>query len=234
VRNLRPVANTADPRYRRTRAQICAATRRLLDTTDAGRLTFAQVAAAADVNRSTVHQHYASRHELVADALATDLAEITRPLSDCPFDRADADFRGDAHRDHDHGGDQPDAFGPGLPDAPPPAELVQMFIAARQQRTVLERLSGTDRDLLAARLTDLVAEQLTERFRSGARPAGFAAVTPAAHARYVAGGLVQLLLRAIVAEPSGAGTAGDDHGPERAAAEAWALIAPRRVRQPLS
>ena len=188
--SIRSVANPADPRYRRTRDQICAATRRLLETTDAPRLTFGQVATAAEVNRSTVHQHYASRHELVADALANDLAEIAGPLDRCPFDRA-----GEV-----------------------PSELIEMFTAADDQCAILDRLSGTDRGLVAARLTELLADLLADRFRTGARPAGFDPVRPGDHARYVAGGLVQLLLGRPLDEPR--------RPSDERAAQAWRLIAP--------
>lgn len=189
VRRIRSVANRDDPRYRRTRAQICAATLRLLDDTDAARLTFAKVAAAAEVNRSTVHQHYDSRHELVADAVAGDLARIAEPLDHCRFD--------------------------GRPPAPP--ELVQMFRAATDHREALTRLSDTDRGLLAARLTELLTGQLSRRFATE-RPTAFGAVAPQLHARYVAGGLVQLLLQS-------AGSLGPE-SPEELAEQAWRLIAP--------
>ncbi|HEY9292639.1 MAG TPA: TetR family transcriptional regulator [Microlunatus sp.] len=195
VTSIRSVANPADPRYRRTRAQICAATRRLLETTDAQRLTFGQVATAAEVNRSTVHQHYASRHELVADALATDLAEIAGPLDRCPFDRS-----GEV-----------------------PSELVEMFAAGEQQCAILDRLSGTDRGLVAVRLTELLAARLVDRFADGARPPGFDQVPAADHAHYVAGGLVQLLLD----RPSG----DRRRAAEQRADEAWRLIAPLSVAQ---
>ncbi|WP_168207444.1 TetR/AcrR family transcriptional regulator [Microlunatus elymi] len=190
VTRLRTVANPADPRYRRTRAQICDATRRLLEVTDVQRLTFGQVAAAADVNRSTVHQHYGSRHELVADALATDLAGLADALDRCPFDRS--------------GG--------------VPAELVEMFAAVEDQAAVLDRLSGTDRGLVGARLTELLADRLADRFAAGVRPAGFDDVPPVEHARYLAAGLVQLLLL----PPSGASRP----TPTQRATRAWRLIAP--------
>lgn len=196
VRRIRTVANRDDARYRRTRAQICAATLRLLDDTDAARLTFAQVAAAAAVNRSTVHQHYDSRHDLVADAVAGDLAAIAEPLDRCRFD--------------------------GRPPVPP--ELVQMFSAAGGHREALTRLSDTDRGLLAARLTELLAARLARRFASE-RPAAFTGVSADLHARYVAGGLVQLLLQSIGSpgSPSSDPTLSD---PQTLAEQAWSLIAP--------
>ncbi|SDT20156.1 TetR/AcrR family transcriptional regulator [Microlunatus soli] len=168
VRRIRPVANRDDPRFRRTRAQICAATLRLLDDTDPARLTFAQVASAADVNRSTVHQHYGSRHELVADAVAGELAAIAEPLDRCRLDGA----------------------------GPVPGEFVDMFAAAADHRPALNRLGAADRGLLAARLTELLSARLAARFGAGARPDGFDTVPATVHADYVAGGLTRMLLGA--------------------------------------
>jgi AcrR family transcriptional regulator len=161
---VRP-ANTADPRYRRTRRQICVAVRGLLETTDPARITFAAVAAAAGVNRSTVHQHYATRHELIADALAVELAEIAGRLTDCPFTTS----------------------------AIVPPQLVDSFSAAHDQKRRLSRLGDTDRCLLAERLSELLTEALQARFESG-RPSGFESVPVSTHARYVAGGLARLLI----------------------------------------
>lgn len=188
VRRIRHVVNHDDPRFRRTRAQICAATLQLLDDTDVTRLTFAQVASRAEVNRSTVHQHYGSRHELIADAFAHKLAAIAEPLTRCRFD--------------DRG--------------PVPAELVEVFTAARAHRSALSRLGGSERGLLAARLSDLISTMLAARFADGARPDGYAAVPAAAHADYVAGGLTRSLLDA------------SDADPQQRAERAWALIAPVR------
>lgn len=193
VRRIRTVANRDDPRYRRTREQICAATLRLLDDSDPGRLTFAQVATAADVNRSTVHQHYSSRHELVVDALAGELAAIAEPLDRCRLD--------------------------GRP--PVPSELVAMFAAIGEQRPALQRLSSTDRDLLAARLADLLGARLRDRFQQ-VRPAGFAAVSSSIHAAFVAAGLARLLLAAIGTDRS----LGPHRDPVELAEQAWRLIAP--------
>lgn len=199
VRRIRPVANRDDPRFRRTRAQICAATLRLLDDTDASRLTFGQVASAAEVNRSTVHQHYASRHELVADAVAGELAAIAEPLNRCPFDSS----------------------------GQVPTELVEMFAAATAHRQALTRLGAADSGLLASRLTDLLATQLADRFAVGARPGGFGAVPAVVHADYVAGGLVRLLLGALGAG-GGSDDPTTAAGPRRLAEQAWSLIAPSR------
>ena len=174
VRRIRTVANRDDTRYQRTREQICAATLRLLDDSDAARLTFAQVATAADVNRSTVHQLYRSRHELVVDAVAGELAAIAEPLERCRLD--------------------------GRP--PVPAELISMFTmvgAIGAQRPALHRLDRTDRDLLASRLADLLTTILSDRFRAD-RPSGFVAVPSPVHAAFVAAGLARLLLAAVGAD----------------------------------
>jgi AcrR family transcriptional regulator len=168
------VDKMADPRYRRTRAQICAAMRRLLESGETSRLTFAMVAEAAEVNRSTVHQHYASRHELVADALAGDLAAIAEPLARCPFKRSRAT----------------------------PPELVEMFSTARTQGAVLDRLDGIEFCLVGDRLTELLTVQLAARFADGARPPGFDRVRPEIHARFVAAGLVGLLFAPEAGDPA--------------------------------
>lgn len=191
---------SADPRYRRTRAQICAATRRLLESGGAGRLTFAMVAEAAGVNRSTVHQHYASRQELVADALAGDLAAIAEPLDRCPFERGHAT----------------------------PPELVEMFTAVRDQRAVFDRLDGIETCLVTDRLTDLLTTQLAERFAEGNRPAGFDHVPARTHARFVAAGLVGLLFDRA-GDTDGTGDTDDSEADAaELAARAWRLITPVR------
>lgn len=167
IRELsRTVFKTDDPRYRRTRAQICAATRRLLEAGDVSRLTFARIAEAAEVNRSTVHQHYASRHELVADALSGDLARIAAPLDQCPFE-------GRSHA---------------------PDELIQMFAAVRDQRPIFDRLNNIESGLVIERLSGLLTAQLAARFAAGSRPGGFEQVPPEIHARFVAAGLAGLLI----------------------------------------
>ena len=94
-----------------------------------------------------------------------------------------------------------------------------MFRAANGHRDALTRLSNTDSGLLAARLTELLAGRLARRF-AVERPAAFTGVPADLHARYVAGGLVQLLLQSV----GSLGSAGSD--PEALAEHAWSLIAP--------
>ncbi|MFW6597083.1 TetR/AcrR family transcriptional regulator [Propionibacteriaceae bacterium Y2011] len=161
----RTAGNPDDPRYRRTRALLCTAARQLLADGDTRRLTFARVAELAEVNRSTVHQHYGSVPELVADALSAELVDITRPIASCPF--ADGTTT--------------------------PAELRDMFAAAHAWWPTLTRLDATGAALVARRLGALLTEQLVARFATG-RPPGFDAVPTDVHAHYVATGLVALLL----------------------------------------
>lgn len=176
-------ARTDDPRYARTREQVRRAVLDLLSD-GAEVVTFARVADRAGVNRSTVHQHYGTRQELVADAYASAIARVTDPLARCPFDTR---------------------------DGAPPRELHDMF--SRAGELEIDRLPVAERALVAQNLADQLALELVERFSAGARPPGFEAVPPRMHAEYVAGGLARLLLgEATVA----------------AAAEGWALMAPRR------
>jgi AcrR family transcriptional regulator len=162
--------NRDDPRFRRTRELICAATRDLLTSESPGSLTFAKIARVAGVNRSTVHQHYRSVHELVGDALATDLAGIAR-LDRCPMTASSV--------------------------SGPPVELTAMFAAAAEQRRVLDRLNDTARCLVTDRLAQRLAAQLHERYATTTvdpYATGRDGVPAAVRADFVAGGLVRLLL----------------------------------------
>ncbi|WP_051215224.1 TetR/AcrR family transcriptional regulator [Granulicoccus phenolivorans] len=176
------MANADDPRSMRTRAQLQAAVRRLL--TEREPLTFARVAQAAGVNRSTVHQHYANLRELICDALIDDLRALVEPFGDCPF----AD-----------------------PTQTPP-ELTAVFTIARNQADLWACLTEAETEAATARLQHLLTEQLTDRFRAGARPPGYDRVPPEIHARWIAGGLTALL------------TGDTDLDPAERADQAWALI----------
>jgi AcrR family transcriptional regulator len=132
---------------------------------DSPSLTFARIAQAAQVNRSTVHQHYDDLHELIADALVEDLRAIAEPLDRCPFDDP----------------------------AGPPTELMQTFAAVQAHHGLLARLTPTGSALVTDRLRTLLADLLGARFASGARPPGFDQVPARVHADYIAGGLTALL-----------------------------------------
>lgn len=176
------MAKTDDPRIQRTRAQLQATVRRLL--TEGEPLTFARVAQAAGVNRSTVHQHYANLRELICDALIDDLRALVEPFADCPF--ADP--------------------------TQSPAELTSVFATARNQADLWACLTEAETEAATARLQQLLTEQLTDRFRAGARPPGFDRVPPEIHAGWIAGGLAALL------------TGRPERKPADLAADAWALI----------
>lgn len=164
-----------DRRVRRTRAQLRAATLQLL-TDDAARLTIAAVAEAADVNRSTVHQHYDSVDALICDALADRLRAIATELTECPF-----------AEDRDR----------------PPRQLVALFEAVLEAEPVLSRLGPSAAARVQRELAGALAAVLTERFRAGQRPPGFDRVRPEAHADFVAAGLVALALHRRDADTAG-------------------------------
>ncbi len=155
-----------DRRTLRTRDQLRAATLRLLGD-DSGRLTMAAVAEAADINRSTVHQHYRDLDELICDALADRLQRIAVGLTECPF----AD-------DRDR----------------PPRQLVALFDAVTDAEPLLSRLGPSAAARVQRQLTGSLAVVLGERFRAGQRPPGFDRVRPELQADFVAAGLIALAL----------------------------------------
>lgn len=159
-----PRMDDGDRRVRRTRAHLREATLRLLDQ-DTGRLTMAAVAEAADVNRSTVHQHYGDVDELICDALGDRLRGIAQELTGCPF-AADRDRA--------------------------PRQLVTLFTALGATEPLLVRLGPSGRARIERELSARLAEVLAERFRAGQRPPGFDRVRPELHAGYVAAGLVAI------------------------------------------
>ncbi len=128
----------------------------------------AAVAAAADVNRSTVHQHYDSVDALICDALADRLLAIASELTECPF----AD-------DRDR----------------PPRQLVALFDAVADAAPVLSRLGPSASARVQHQLTGSLAAVLDARFRAGQRPPGFGRVRPELQADFVAAGLINLALR---------------------------------------
>ncbi|NYE74894.1 TetR/AcrR family transcriptional regulator [Microlunatus parietis] len=164
-----------DRRVRRTRAQLRAATLRLLDD-GADRLTMASIAVAADVNRSTVHQHYASLDDLICDALADRVAAIAGAVTGCPF-AADRDRA--------------------------PRHLVALFAAVADAGPTLAKLGPSAAARVQDQLVEALAEVLVERFRAGQRPPGFARVRPDLHARYVAAGVIALALQRDPADSPG-------------------------------
>ena len=156
-----------DRRTLRTRTQLRAATLRLLDD-DPPRLTMAAVAEAADVNRSTVHQHYRDVDELICDALADRLGRIATELTDCPF--ADGRDR-------------------------PPRQLVALFVAVAAAEPALSRLGPSVAARVQRQLAEALAAVLATRFRAGQRPPGFDRVRPELQADFVAAGVVALALQ---------------------------------------
>lgn len=164
-----------DRRVRRTRAQLRAATLELL-TGDSGRLTMASVAEAADVNRSTVHQHYGGIDDLVCDALADRLRGIAAELTKCPF----ADDRDRS-----------------------PRQLSALFAAIAEAEPLLSRLGASSLARVERQLAEALAEVLTELFRAGRRPPGFDRVRPDLHASYLAAGLITLAMHRRVTDTPG-------------------------------
>ncbi|MFC7624040.1 TetR/AcrR family transcriptional regulator [Microlunatus sp. GCM10028923] len=164
-----------DRRVRRTRAQLRAAALRLLDD-GADRLTMASIAAAADVNRSTVHQHYASVDDLICDALSGRIGEIAGALTECPF----AEDRSRA-----------------------PRQLVALFAAVADAEPTLAKLGPSAAARVHDQLAETLSEVLAVRFRSGQRPPGFDRVRPDLHARYVAAGVIALARHRDPAETPG-------------------------------
>lgn len=156
-----------DRRTLRTRTQLRAAALRLLDD-DSARLTMAAVAEAADVNRSTVHQHYRDVDELVCDALADRLTRIAAEVTDCPFAEG---------RDR------------------PPRQLVALFAAVADAQPLLGRLDPSAAARVQRQLAGSLAAVLRGRFRAGQRPPGFDRVRPELQADFVAAGLVALALQ---------------------------------------
>ena len=171
---IRLAVMEADRRIRRTRAQLRAAVLRLLG--DGAPLSMAAIAAAADVNRSTVHQHYRGVDDLICDALADRLRAIAGELADCPFTE---------QRER------------------PPRQLVTLVGAVREVEPTLRRLGPSGRARIERELTEALTEVLTEQFRAGRRPPGRDRVSPELHARYVAAGVVALALHAAEAETPG-------------------------------
>lgn len=161
-----PGVDEGDRRVRRTRELLRSATLRLLDD-GAERLTMAAIAAAADVNRSTAHQHYASVDDLVCAALADRIGEIAGALTACPF-----------AEDRDRA----------------PRQLVALFTAVVDAEPTLARLEPSTAARVEGQLVETLAGVLATRFRAGQRPPGFDRVRPDLHARYVAAGVIALAL----------------------------------------
>ncbi|MDA8368590.1 MAG: TetR/AcrR family transcriptional regulator C-terminal domain-containing protein [Nocardiopsaceae bacterium] len=166
--------NTDDPRAQRTRARLHAAVLELAADRELSTITMTEVAKRAAVNRATLYQHYADLDALVTDAMEGAIARVARSAALCPLD---------APRDL----------------APRP--LVDMFEHVAANAVLYRRmLSAQGSARFANRIQERLAMELGERFRQGARPAGFGDVPVDVHAAYLAGALTGVITWWITAE----------------------------------
>lgn len=124
----------SDPRTRRSRELLRHTARELLRSRKAGEgrpLRFNEVAAAAGLNRSTVHSHFATAEDLVVDALMPEFDSMVGPMGSCPFDE------------------------PGTP-----TQIVSMFEAAGRAADLIACLTAVERaaatHVVAGRLEEAV------------------------------------------------------------------------------
>lgn len=155
-----------DPRVRRTRNLLRDATRRLLDSHGSGAVTYTRVAQEAGVNRGTVHEHYASVADVIADALSAEMMHLAGMAKACPF----AD-----------------------PVGPPP-ELAAMAQYAQEVRRRVSAMRDAETALVTARIADALAGALERRFEEGHRPPVRDGVPVHLHARFLAAGIAQFLV----------------------------------------
>ena len=77
--------NRVDPRVARTRLLLQTATLELAAEQDLDKITIAQVAERATINRATIYQHYRDRDELFLDAMEGELTTLGTIIARCPF-----------------------------------------------------------------------------------------------------------------------------------------------------
>ena len=158
---------TADPRARRTRANLRAAALDLAGERDPATLTLSAVASRAGVNRATVYLHYPDLDALFADAMQEAVGTVARAAALCPLD---------------------------APPGTAPAPLVELFEHVAAHATLYARMLGPQGSArFAARLREGLTDALLERFRSGARPGATSDVPLALHASYLAGALTGVI-----------------------------------------
>ncbi|MFD8599235.1 TetR/AcrR family transcriptional regulator [Kitasatospora sp. NPDC059646] len=166
--------NLDDPRVQRTRARLRDAFLELAAEQDLDAITVSAVAKRAGINRATVYQHYPDADALVVDAMDGEVAEVARAVRLCPAD---------------------------APPGSTPGALVGLFEHIAARAAVHRRVLGDQGSAgFAGRMREQVTAALTERFREGARPAGFDDVPADLHAAYLAGALLGVVTHWITAE----------------------------------
>lgn len=159
-----PRTPSQDRRTRRTQARLHQAVLTLLETVPLERITVAEIARRADVNRATVYQHYPDVDALLADALTDEVRAVVGAVRECPFDGDDE----------------------------VPSALTALFTHVGDRAPVFTRLLDQPGGF-AVQLATALAEELTQRFADGQCPPAPAAVTERLHADFLAGGLVRIL-----------------------------------------
>lgn len=158
------IMTATDPRVLRTRARLFEAALTLAAAGDTARLSMAEVAKAAGVNRATAYLHFDNLDDLLAEAMDDTIRMVAATTALCPLD---------------------------APADQPPQPLIEVFTHIGERVGLYRAMLCADGNArFAARLRTRMCDAFTERFAAGVRPVGSAGVPACLLAAYLTGAFI--------------------------------------------